>query len=174
MKNSRGFTLIETIVAISILSVGIVIIYGVFYNMYIEASSRNHSLKATYLAQEGVEVVRNMRDNNWISQAGDWKQGIDSGNCNDGCYFEADYKTGVGAGLSPNVGRLLNVDGQGIYSYDESGDNAPTIFKRKITITGSNDLFGSSDVFRVDSTVSWQNSGKEFLINIVEFLYNWY
>lgn len=61
-KNKKGFTLIETLVAISILLIAVV------GPLTISASSLQSSLNvrnqitASYLAEEGIEYVRNIRD----------------------------------------------------------------------------------------------------------------
>jgi len=188
LKNKNGFTLIETIIAVFILIIGILGSYTVFYDIYSKSGGLSHKLTAAYLSQEGIEVIRNMRDNNWVKNNSNWLSKIaESNNCSNGCDFEVDYKTGTSYDLNQDIGLMpygtsgdfLNINGDGLYSYDS---NSPeTIFKRKITITtglsndsGSNDIFGSSDIFKVDSTVSWQYKGKEFFVKIVDFLYNWY
>lgn len=70
--NGRGFTLIEVVVAVSVLTIGILAAFMAVQSVtgyYRVASSR---LAATYLAQEGVELVRNQRDSNWLSSAVSW------------------------------------------------------------------------------------------------------
>lgn len=166
-----GFTLIETIVAVFILTAGILGSYLVFYNIYSQSGGYLHKLTAGYLAQEGIEIIRNMRDNNWVKNPNDsWMTGIiDDNDCNMGREFEADYRTGTinsVTGLKP-YGNFLNIDSSGMYLYDS---NYPeTIFKRKITITCLSDF-----EVQVSSEVFWQYNNKEFSIKIDDFMYNWY
>lgn len=185
MSLSKSFTLIETMVAITILTVGILGSYLVFYNLYNQSGGISYNLEASYLAQEGIEIIRNMRDNNWIKYPTSmWlKNIIADNNCINGCNLQADYKTGTAnyvTGLIPygTDGNFLSIDSDGMYSYNPScqDESCQTIFKRKITITtGSSDaFFGSSDMFQVDSTVTWKYKGKDFFVKITEFLYNWY
>jgi hypothetical protein len=66
VSSSPGQTLIETIVGLGLLTTGI--IGGMSLAVYALGAS-DYSLKqivATNLAREGVEVVRNMRDTNWL------------------------------------------------------------------------------------------------------------
>jgi prepilin-type N-terminal cleavage/methylation domain-containing protein len=66
-KNNHGFTLIELIISVFILSIAIVGIFGAFSIMIILTSDAADRLTATYLAQEGIEIVRNIRDTNWLN-----------------------------------------------------------------------------------------------------------
>lgn len=175
-KNKTGFTLIETIIAVFILVFAVLVIYEVFSGMAMQAGNQPNNLIAAYLAQEGIETIKNMRDSNWVkSQNRYWLEGIieeGSPDCINGCFFEADYKTGLdGQQLFPFTdGRFLNIDSNGIYSYDAVGEYSPTIFKRKITVTGPiND-----DTLRVFALVFWNYRGAENSVLLEEYIYNWY
>jgi len=83
-KNSGGFTLLEVIMAIFVLSLSA---FGSFYliqSTVISTSLNKQKLTAYYLAQESLEVVRNIRDNNWLKQRTDkdlaWDNGL-TGDC---------------------------------------------------------------------------------------------
>lgn len=176
-----GFTLVETIIAIFILTIGILTIYGVFFDMSRQAKNQSNSLIASYLAQEGIEIVKNMRDTNWITNyAGYWLEGIDNGSCLGGCNFEADFKTGTPyqiIELRPygTDGNFLNIDDSNVYSYNP--DYPETIFKRKITITGPLKVYSSDDYFsslKVSALVMWNYKGDDYSVQMEEFIYNWY
>ncbi len=66
-KNEKGFSLLEVIFAMAIITSGIISILSLFsYNLKAETGNKN-KLIATYLAQEAIEVVRQTRDNIWFS-----------------------------------------------------------------------------------------------------------
>jgi type II secretory pathway pseudopilin PulG len=67
MKKQSGQTLIETIAAIFILTTALTA--GLALTIYVLANSEvnENELVATELAREGVEVVRMMRDTNWLA-----------------------------------------------------------------------------------------------------------
>jgi type II secretory pathway pseudopilin PulG len=67
MKPSKGFTIIELIISIFILSLAVVGIFSAFSMMVILTADAADKLTATYLAQEGMEIVRNVRDTNWLN-----------------------------------------------------------------------------------------------------------
>lgn len=62
--SQKGFTLLEVIVAIFITVVGIIGIYSVIGDLSALAQDANQRLVAAYIAEEGLEIVRNIRDNN--------------------------------------------------------------------------------------------------------------
>lgn len=88
--NQAGFTILESIVAIGILSVAI---SGVFYAVsqsLAQATTSKEEVKAFYLAQEAIDIIRNKRDENKIAlltgSIVHWLDGI-AGQASDPCYF---------------------------------------------------------------------------------------
>jgi len=163
MKN--GFTIIEITISIFVLSIAIIGIFNVLSIMVILTSDAADRLVATYLAQEGMEIVRNIRDTNWLrmdfcktstcSPSPTWDDGLD---CEQGC--EAYYKTGTGdTGEFPmypwtNGGRKLKINTSGFYEYDVAEPD--TKFKRKIIITQVEDVDHlSNHIIKVTVQVSW-------------------
>ena len=61
-EKDRGFTLVETLVATSILSVAILSMLVVLSKNITNTNYAKRKIIASYLAQEGVEYLRNMRD----------------------------------------------------------------------------------------------------------------
>lgn len=59
---NKGFTLVETLVAISIFTVSLLGIMSVLASGISNTSYAKQKMVASYLAQEGIEYVRNMRD----------------------------------------------------------------------------------------------------------------
>src|SRR3989338_5479549 len=65
--NKKGFSIIEVIISVFVIAVGLVSIIGLIAGSLRESiNSRNQTIAAN-LVQEGVELVRNVRDNNWAS-----------------------------------------------------------------------------------------------------------
>ena len=71
----RGFTIIELMAAIVVITVGILGTYTIVQQIFLATSNASQRLSAGYLAQEGVENVRNIRDTNWIEGEA-WNNGI--------------------------------------------------------------------------------------------------
>ncbi len=66
LKNQAGFTLTEVLIGILILTVAIVAASNLLSTLVKTNRTNVLTLQAYYLAQEGVEAMRNIRDTNWL------------------------------------------------------------------------------------------------------------
>jgi len=165
-KKNLGFTLIEIMVAISVFSVGILGVYALVPTAIFLGAENSDRFVAAQLALEGLEIVRNIRDSNWLEQSDNpsnlWNEGLD--NCSAGC--EADYL--VLQNIEPvltsyGVGRYLKIDSQGFFNYTNGASTEK--FKRKITI--------ASDVNALNISVAVEWSKKYPPLVLAEKLYDW-
>lgn len=192
-KSGAGFTIIELIISIFVLSIAVVGIFAAFSVMVILTSDASDRLTAAYLAQEGMEVIRNMRDSNWLnmdtnpSSGTTWDEYFSTCESTSGC--EVDYTT---AGNTPNpynAQDYLKVDANGFYSYQSCSSSVSSCwskYKRKITITPIKDVDGKSDhILMVKAQVFWDekpnildsNPGShpdKYSITTEGMLYDWY
>jgi len=162
----RGFTLIEVLLAITVLTIAVGGIFNLMQRTLALAIANQNSMTAYYLAQEGLEIVRNVRDNNWLLRDNNpdvaWDSGLEEGD------HEADY--GQLTLLSPS-GQNLCIDEGGFYGYG----NCPkdTVFKRTITI--SKEIVDEVTIaLHVTVEVAWQERGVARSAKATEYLYNWY
>lgn len=154
----KGFTFLEVIIAIFVLVVGIVAAYLVSQTPIFYTQNSINRLTAAFLAQEGIEIVRNIRDENWI-EGRDWNNGLTS--CSSGCY--GDYND---SSLTPdNDPPFLKLND--FFSYDSDDETDETKFKRKITIDPD------GEVLHVKSIVEWTHKGDSYDIMVEDKLYNW-
>jgi GxxExxY protein len=165
-STEKGFTLIELVIAIFILTFAVIGVYNAFSTIVVVTYGASDRFTAAYLAQEGLEIIRNIRDNNWI-KINNWATGLTG--CTEGC--EADYNT-TGTTTSPltpygTEGNNLKIDGNGFYNYT---NGTPTKFKRKITIIPQ-----GINVLKVSVSVTWETKGQQFSFDEAEeYLYDWY
>ncbi len=83
----RGFTLVETLVAISVLVVVIVGPMTLAAKGLQNAYHAREQLAATYLAQEGFEIVRAVRDSYTLDSGGpEWVARVDSARLHPTCW----------------------------------------------------------------------------------------
>lgn len=169
----KGFTLLETIVAVGVLAIGIVASLTLVSKSVQTVRMSQNRLIASYLAQEGVELVRNIRDGNW-NNGDPWDDWDGDGNSDSGSYIycEIDYNNNdinLTACDSDLLSPFLILDSAGStksYSYDLGGRD--TIFKRSIFIGSL-----GSDQKQITSYVTWTDRGTNHNVVIIALLYNW-
>jgi len=77
-KRKYGFTLIEVIVAVFVVALIVVGVFSLVQSTIVYRSFAVSQLQAAYLAQEGIELVRNRRDANWIrNPIPEWEDPVD-------------------------------------------------------------------------------------------------
>ena len=172
-----GFTLLEVIFAIFVILVGVIGAYTVIQKAISHTYQSSLQLTAAYLAQEGIEIVRNIRDANWVQGETNWNDGLAGVVSED---WEADYTTttfkgtvyddcGVASGYnchSYSASNYLKISNGGFYCYN-GGDETP--FTRKITITPD------GDKLNVSVEVEWEYKGDAYgPVTVQEILYKWY
>jgi len=165
MRNRRGNLLIESIVALSVATVGILGVLGILSRSLSINRDVGQKFIAAYLAAEGVEITKSLIDKNF-ADGNPWNTGI--GDCgSSSCDYEAAYSdTALGAFAD----RFLNFDpASGIFSYDAGN---PTPFKRKISITGIN-LDGGDDELKVVSAVTWTGRDGPETISLEDRFFAW-
>lgn len=158
-KNNSGFTLVEALVSLTVLTVGLVAGYAAAVSSAGLASSIKNNVVAANLAQEGVEVIRAIRDTNWFS-GNEFNVGLAPGE-----YEVAIYS---GAAATPYQGRLLYINNDGLYQYLSDVGYTPTPFKRKITISQP-----SVSELKIISEVIWTDRGRNRSVSIESHLFDW-
>ena len=154
-RKPSGFTIIEALVSLVILTTGILpalYLSGLANNL---AGNIKNNMVATGLAEEGVEVIRALRDKNWLASA-PFDQGLV------GTWF-VEWNSDIpmnAAGGSPYI-KLNN----GNYNYTLGKD---TIFKRTVTVTQVN-----SGEIKVIADVIWNERGRLKNIQIESHFYDW-
>ena len=65
-KNKRGETILETVIAMGILAIGIVISSAIIGSSLRNINASKNRIIAINIAREGIEAMRNIRDTNWL------------------------------------------------------------------------------------------------------------
>lgn len=177
-KNQKGFTLVETLVSLAIFTsavVGMIVITSQGINDTVYAKNK---LVATALSQEGIEIVRNVRDSALLTNATDgWNDFLSavtpcmSGMCDISPLYEDLGSLDITQCPTQDDCRLkrdTTLGDPGYYMNQGSGDETP--FSRTIQINGID-----SDSVEIVSTVSWiQGSGGVKQVVSKEYLTNWF
>lgn len=148
-KNSNcGFTLIETLVSLMILSLVITSIVSLLSSSIYSARYAKNETKAIYIAQEGIDYIRNLRDsiafqqNDWTS----FSSALDSNCSGAGCIINRPFLINhfLALDVSPApVGQILD------------GEFRNTIYSECVN------LVGICDAVKIRSLVEWKNGSLE-------------
>ena len=152
----KGFTLIEALVALVILTVSLGPALVLSSNISSTSSVIQNNLIAANLSQEGVEVIRALRDSNWHNGL------LFDNGLADGVYrIEWSSNSLIALGSNP----FLKISA-GLYSYSSGTD---TKFRRTVTINKIN-----SEELRITSEVTWTERGERARnIKAESHLFNW-
>lgn len=160
IKGDKGFTLIEGLVAISILSISVTAPLLIAQKGVSSAVYARDQVTAFYLAQEAVEYIRNMRDTNRITGSALWLDGLApclSTGAGEKCAIDARYSdpyTSPGAIVScpsGNCPALLFDSSENVYGYGIGNQWQPTIFTRSISVSN----LASPKEAEIAVTISW-------------------
>ncbi len=156
LKNQQGQGIIELLIAIFVIIMGVAAILALSISTIIAGQESISRVEASNLAREGVEVVRSIRDSNWLKieagelTASDWDDGLyevrdydavaefypdndpDTGALGDGGNWKLDYSD-----TDYTLYRLRSGDYQGVYVHagyihDGYGAGDPSAYTRRI------------------------------------------
>ena len=165
-KNLAGFSLLEVIVVLIIISIGLMEIINLMVSSLRVQNSNRDTLVAYNLAQEGLELVRNVRDTNW-RQGDAWNHYIEGGvNGNKYKVDFAHFQPQAVTGIDETLLQFSSTTNQ--YLYDASSSDS--IFKRLITITSAG---ADSPSSTVDCLVEWDDRGNTNRFELQTELYDW-
>lgn len=166
-KGERGFTLLETLIAIFIMTVAFTALLTLMTTSMFSARYANNEITATYLAQEAMDYIRNDRDttaflnNNWssggatsfIGHYGDPSLGTECFDSTSGCMVDANLSIVNGClGTCPSLFYESVPGGGAYYVYSSSSTTRPTSFVRTVKM----DLV-NPDELAITVIVSWKN-----------------
>ncbi len=173
-QKNKGFTLIETMIAVFILVVAMNAMLGLISSSLFSARYAKNEIIANYLIQEAIDYIRNERDSIAFQQkddpTGGWAnfQNKYSACFNPlGCQVEpANTGSNISA-CTGTVGGGFGTIGCPVFNFDENASNkdfytydtnqgVPSNFKRKIVMT-VNPNINNQDEIDIKVDVEWLN-----------------
>lgn len=157
-SNDKGFTLIEAMVALILVTIAMGPVLILATSTVNVASRIEHNLVAANLAQEGIEVIRNIRDTNWLNGAA-FDTNLSAGT------WRVEWNT-IGGGLIAAGSNPVLKKNNGLYNYSTGTD---TLFKRTVLISKPN-----SNELVLTSTVTWlERNNTNKTVTTESHLFNW-
>ncbi len=174
-KNNRGFTLIETFVAVSILMLAVVGPLTIASRGLNTTVFARDQLTATHLAQEAIEYIRLQRDNNMLTDAPSWLENIDTCTESDPCTIDA-WDANPTTALEPCSGACTETlkyreGGTPPYTYTACGTDTPcrdTSFVRSVWLDGT--LPGEREIA---VSVAWKSGIRDVSLTMRDHIFNW-
>jgi len=164
IKNKKGFTLIETLVAISILLLSLSVPLTIASKGLASSFFARDQITAFYLAQDAVEYIRNSRDNSSLSGIS-WSNEFPD---TSGAKFIVDTTDGLMEICPVNGCEPLDYNSStGFYSHNDSIGNE-SIFTRSASIQSINE----NEVI-VSVEVSWSTGVFSRTFSIKENILDW-
>lgn len=163
--NNKGFSLIEVVGALGILVIGMVGLSSLYFQNVRVQQINSNNLIASMLAQEGIELVRNIRDENWLQDV-PWNSGFTVPNAT--TTFAIDYSraTNTATSIASTTAKLY-MNGSGYYTSLVTSTGTP--FSRLITVRD----FPSSSSTVVKSLVRWKRGVQNYDYLAETVLYDW-
>lgn len=179
IKTKSGFTLIETFVAVTILTIAIIGPLQIFSQSIADATYSKYQVTAFYLAAEGLDAVVNKKDNNvrLSTEAAptSWNDGLTQANVydvdvtkeyNDANFFVTGCPALVG-GLGGCY--LVEDSNSGLYKSQSSASvvatNKRTPYRRRIEISAA-----GTDQLKIVSAVTWQYKEKTRVTSLTTYI----
>ena len=180
-SNKRGFSLIEAITAVFIVSMALVSVLAVAQTTIRAQTINKYAIISSMLAQEGLELVRNVRDTNWRN-SWNWKTGDGTNTNTDIVQSSGNNTYTIYANPSNNLivinstpdsindaGTELYQDANGYYVHAATVN--PTPFRRLIQVNDHS----SDGYLEVTCIVQAQGSGNDtYTYKASTLLYNWW
>ena len=165
LKKNKGFSFLEVVTATSIITIGMLGVVSLMMQNIQVLSINKNNLIASQLAQEGLEILRQYRDSEWLNSGdflftdGNKKYVVDAINSN---------------GLSETNNSIMHddakikIDGNGFYRRNALGVT-DTVFRRIVSVTKNS----GEDYATASSTVRWAKNGKNYDYVAETLLYDW-
>jgi len=158
-----GFSLVEIITVLFIVSLGLVGILGLIVQNIQSQNYNKSNLIAYQLAQEGIELIRKVRDSNW-------REGLAYNDKLAPGEYYMDYEdASPDSYISSLPGQLaLRQNAANFYVHDTAAATS-TPFSRLITIQTIDDHSS-----RINSRISWAEHNRDYTYDLETILYDWY
>jgi len=164
-KSRRAFTLIEVIIAIGVLTIAVVAAIQLAISSTRLSNLLLQRFTAHHLAEEGLEIVRNMRDTNWLKNI-DWRS-----NLADGSYAieEKELANSVNADTKLHPLFALN-PASGIEEAEKINPKGDLVFRRLIELSTPD---STQQIMHIRASVMYEYRGLAQEVSLESEITDW-
>src|SRR3989338_3574541 len=163
---NHGFTIIEALVAITILLIGVLGPMAAATRGITDGLYAGNELVATYLAQEGIELVLAKVKFN-LENGGDWLNDLSNCLAPNNCSVDVasnSFNSCVDSGCDLRYNLSNNL-------YTVNGLDGP-VFNRRIQIIKSTGLIDNREV-KIETTINWSNKSIPRSLKLSDYIYDY-
>lgn len=196
LPNNWGQSLLETVFAIGILLIVVVAILALTISNIVGQKESEFQITANNLAREGIEVVRNIRDSNWL-KGERWDDGlIDDGTAIPVFEYEGGWINQWSLDFNPDDPTTVYIFG-GVYNQQSAGQSTVgslTVYNRllkfynicrytkggnegreEIKNLGQDCQSGNQEKvgLKIESLVIWTERERQRQVKLEDLLYAW-
>lgn len=178
IKKEKGFTLVEALISIAILMISVAAPLNIASRGLLSAKIAEKQIVATYLAQDMMESIINIKASNKInnySESGGVMAGLSKCESTNGCYINT-LSQDVTSCSSPDCAssELNFYESSGTYSYSGSGTFNSSGFRRIAKVKKVSESGGEIKEILVTVDVFWPSpSGSVQKYTLEDRLTNW-
>jgi prepilin-type N-terminal cleavage/methylation domain-containing protein len=167
-RQVKGFTLVETLVAVLMISVVLVAVTTLMTRSLQAVTASKDFFVASKLALEGIEMVRVKRNNNLIASSPTngivWNSGMGNGSYSPVSTDINPLRPGNNLPGASEATLCLNSSGRYTYSCGSISTSLQGSFRRRVTISNT-----TSSYALVTVTVTWNSPRSPFTLSTVLF-----
>lgn len=171
---ASGFTLLEMLFAVIIFSFALISLMGIASKGVIATATARDQLTAQYLAEEGLEVARNMRDSNFLGYLSNtsWLDEIE--NCTKNSPCDITYSSTTPRLVPVPPGDYLYENEFGVYRRSDDGNigGESTTFWREVYIDDPEPGMPTNQKKMV-STVHWKQKAFDRSYTMQTYISDW-
>ena len=160
-NKQRGFSFIESILAVFMVSVGMIAVLSLISKNLKESIDSRDQITASLLAQEGIELVRNLRDNNWAQAKSTFEKGFPNSSMSKCSITYKEFAISCGGSSLDGTTLRLNID----KFFDYYSSVKQTKFRRKIMVSYDTNNKNTATSATIYSIVTWKNASNHTIVN---------
>ncbi len=168
LQTVRGFTLIETLVAVTILVGAVTATLAISVQGMLLSNASRERLVAAYLAEEPIEYIRSERDSNVMQGMPGWLDGLAPCMAPQTCQIDMSTTPPTVTPCSGACPALRFDELTGLYGYVRGTDS---LYARSVSIVTP--VAGNADEAEITVTMNWRGRSTPKSFVVTDTIFRW-